>query len=110
MPHKVTTVDLLDEASTAVKVAGSCNAVRKSREGRLQGDLYDGEGFVRGIRRKGFQVEGARALVVGSGGVGCAIAASLRSLRRIASMSAKSSAASGIGKRAGGENGPLKAR
>ena len=27
MPHKVTTVGLLDEASSAVKVAGSCNAV-----------------------------------------------------------------------------------
>jgi shikimate dehydrogenase len=41
------------------------------------GDMFDGEGFVRGIRRKGFDVQGARALVVGSGGVGCAIAASL---------------------------------
>jgi shikimate dehydrogenase len=77
MPHKMTTVDLLDDATPAVRIAGSCNAVRKSREGRLQGDLYDGEGFVRGIRRKGFQVEGARALVVGAGGVGAAIAASL---------------------------------
>src|SRR5438477_5839862 len=26
MPHKVTTVGLVDEVSTAVKVAGSCNA------------------------------------------------------------------------------------
>jgi shikimate dehydrogenase len=41
------------------------------------GDMFDGEGFVRGIRRKGFAVEGARALVVGCGGVGSAIAASL---------------------------------
>jgi shikimate dehydrogenase len=77
MPHKVSTVALLDEATPAVKIAGSCNAVRRGREGRLQGDLFDGEGFVRGIRRKGFPVEGARALVVGTGGVGCAIAASL---------------------------------
>jgi shikimate dehydrogenase len=77
MPHKVSTVALLDEASPAVKIAGSCNAVRRGPEGRLQGDLFDGEGFVRGIRRKGFPVEGARALVVGTGGVGAAIAASL---------------------------------
>ena len=27
MPHKVTTVALLDEASTTVKIAGSCNAL-----------------------------------------------------------------------------------
>lgn len=77
MPHKVTTVALLDEATPAVRIAGSCNAVRRGRDGRLQGDLFDGEGFVRGIRRKGFKVDGARALVVGAGGVGAAIAASL---------------------------------
>jgi len=77
MPHKVTTVELLDEATPAVRIAGACNAVRKSRDGRLQGDLFDGEGFVRGIRRKGFRLDGARALVVGAGGVGAAIAASL---------------------------------
>ena len=77
MPHKVSTVALLDEATPAVKVAGACNAVRRGPDGRLQGDMFDGEGFVRGLRRKGCTVEGARALVVGSGGVGSAIAASL---------------------------------
>jgi shikimate dehydrogenase len=77
MPHKVATVDLLDEASPAVRIAGSCNAVRRHDDGRLVGDLFDGEGFVRGVRRKGLQLEGARALVVGCGGVGSAIAASL---------------------------------
>lgn len=77
MPHKVTTVALLDEASTAVRIAGACNAVRRSDDGRLQGDLFDGEGFVRGVRRKGLELQGARALVVGTGGVGSAIAASL---------------------------------
>jgi shikimate dehydrogenase len=39
--------------------------------------MFDGEGFVRGVLRKGMKLEGARALVVGAGGVGCAIAASL---------------------------------
>jgi shikimate dehydrogenase len=77
MPHKVTTVGLLDEASPTVQIAGACNAVRRGPDGRLQGDMFDGEGFVRGLRRKGCQVDGARALVVGCGGVGSAIAASL---------------------------------
>lgn len=77
MPHKVATLALLDEASVAVKVAGSCNAVKRTEDGRLVGDMFDGEGFVRGVRRKGFRLAGASALVVGSGGVGCAIAASL---------------------------------
>jgi shikimate dehydrogenase len=77
MPHKVTTVGLIDEASPAVRIAGSCNAVKRADDGRLVGDLFDGEGFVRGVRRKGCRLEGARALVVGCGGVGSAIAASL---------------------------------
>lgn len=77
MPHKVSVVDLVDEVTPAVRVAGSCNAVRRAADGRLLGDMFDGEGFVRGLRRKGLQLRGARALVVGSGGVGSAIAASL---------------------------------
>ncbi|MFL6567267.1 MAG: shikimate dehydrogenase family protein [Burkholderiales bacterium] len=77
MPHKVGTVSLLDEFTTRVEIAGSCNAVRRARDGRLEGDLFDGEGFVRGVRRKGCKLEGVRALVAGCGGVGSAIAASL---------------------------------
>jgi shikimate dehydrogenase len=77
MPHKVTTVGLLARATPTVAVAGSCNAVRRGADGQLEGDMFDGEGFVRGVQRKGLQLAGARALVVGSGGVGCAIAASL---------------------------------
>jgi len=77
MPHKVTAVALLDEASPAVRLAGSCNAVRRTRDGRLEGDLFDGEGFVRALRGKGCGLEGARAFVAGAGGVGSAIAAAL---------------------------------
>ena len=77
MPHKITTVGLLDEATPTVRVAGSCNAVRLDADGRLVGDMFDGEGFVRGVLRKGRTLAGASALVVGCGGVGSAIAASL---------------------------------
>lgn len=77
MPHKVTTIALLDEVLTTAKVAGSCNAVRLGPGGTLVGDMFDGEGFVRGVLRKGRTLAGARALVVGCGGVGSAIAASL---------------------------------
>ena len=77
MPHKVTTVGLLDEVLPTAAIAGACNAVKRLPDGRLQGDMFDGEGFVRGVLRKGLVLKGASALVVGSGGVGCAIAASL---------------------------------
>ena len=77
MPHKVTTVDLLDEVSTTVKVAGSCNAILRREDGTSSGDMFDGAGFTRGLKRKGFRIAGASCLVVGAGGVGSAIAASL---------------------------------
>ncbi len=76
MPHKVAVMAMLDEVSTAVNVAGSCNAVKRGEDGRLIGDMFDGEGFVRGVKRNGGAIEGKRVLVVGSGGVGSAIAAS----------------------------------
>ncbi|HEX4883067.1 MAG TPA: shikimate dehydrogenase [Casimicrobiaceae bacterium] len=79
MPHKVATVAMLDEASTAVRIAGSCNAVLRRDDGTLAGDMFDGTGFVRGLARHGLALRGARCLVVGAGGVGSAIAASLAS-------------------------------
>jgi shikimate dehydrogenase len=77
MPHKVTTTGLVDALSPAAAIAGACNAVKKDAEGKLIGDMFDGEGFVRGVQRKGLTLKGASALVVGCGGVGSAIAASL---------------------------------
>ena len=80
MPHKMTTVALLDEVSVAVQVAGSCNAILRRPDGTLYGEIFDGEGFTRGARRKGFDFAGASCLVVGAGGVGSAIAAAIARL------------------------------
>jgi len=77
MPHKVTTVGLMDEVTPTARIAGACNAILRRADGSLLGDMFDGTGFVRGVQRKGCQLAGARALVVGCGGVGSAIAASL---------------------------------
>jgi shikimate dehydrogenase len=76
MPHKIPTLALVDEASVSAKIAGACNAVRLDADGRLVGDMFDGEGFVRGVLRKGRKLARARVLVAGNGGVGSAIAAS----------------------------------
>lgn len=101
MPHKVTTVGLLDRASPAVAVAGSCNAVRLGADGKLEGDMFDGEGFVRGVRAKGRRLKGASALVVGAGGVGSAIAASLAGAgaARIALFDVEGAAADALARR-----------
>jgi shikimate dehydrogenase len=77
MPHKIATMSLVDECSTTAKIAGSANAILKRPDGTLLADMFDGTGFTRGLRRKGFVFEGAKCLVSGSGGVGSAIAASL---------------------------------
>src|SRR5712692_5642341 len=77
MPHKVTTVGLLDAVSIAVEVAGSCSAILRRPDGSLYGDMFDGVGFTRAARGKGFEFAGADCLVVGAGGVGSAIAAAI---------------------------------
>ena len=77
MPHKVTTVGLLDSASVAVEIAGSCNAIRRRPDGSLHGDMFDGIGFTRAAQAKGFDFAGADCLIVGAGGAGSAIAAAI---------------------------------
>ncbi len=75
MPHKAAVVDWLDETSAAVRVAGACNAVRRNSDGKLIGDMFDGEGIVRAAAGAGRNIAGQRVLIVGAGGVGSAIAA-----------------------------------
>jgi shikimate dehydrogenase len=98
MPHKITTAGLVDDLSTTARVAGSCNAIARRPDGSLFGDMFDGTGFTRGLRRKGFEFAGARCLVVGAGGVGCAIAASLAAegVAAITVFDAASDAAAGL--------------
>jgi len=101
MPHKVSTLSLVDEVLPAAVIAGACNAVRLGPLGQLQGDMFDGAGFVRGVQRKGFKLEGKRVLVVGSGGVGSAIAASLAA-EKIAAISlfdVRTASCDGLGQR-----------
>jgi shikimate dehydrogenase len=101
MPHKVTTVALLDEVTPTVQIAGACNAILRRPDGSLLGDMFDGAGFVRGVQRKGRPLKGAKALVVGSGGVGSAIAASLAAagISAIGIFDANSASAESLGER-----------
>ena len=77
MPHKIATLSLADEVTPTARIAGACNALLRREDGSWLGDQFDGAGFVRAAQRKGRVLRGASALVVGSGGVGSAIAASL---------------------------------
>ena len=101
MPHKVTTVSLVDEVTPTAKIAGACNAILLRPDGSLLGDMFDGAGFVRGVERKGIELGGASALVVGCGGVGSAIAASLAAagVAKIGLFDANAAAADGLADR-----------
>jgi shikimate dehydrogenase len=101
MPHKVTTVALADEVSTTAQIAGAANALLKRDDGTLLADMFDGEGFVRGVLNKGRKLDGASALVVGCGGVGSAIAASLAGagVKKLGLFDANPASADGLGGR-----------
>jgi len=101
MPHKVTTLAFMDEISTTARIAGACNAILRRPDGSLVGDMFDGEGFVRGVARKGRHIAGESALVVGCGGVGSAIAASLAAagVGRLGLFDAHSASAASLGSR-----------
>ena len=81
IPHKAATIELGDIATDAALAAGAANAIFRDKDGRIVADLIDGEGFVRALdvttAPDGFDYAQRSALIVGCGGVGSAIAASL---------------------------------
>ena len=77
IPHKTPVLTLLDRIDSVGRVAGAVNAVRRNVDGTLEGALFDGVGFVKGLDRFGIPTPGRRVLVVGVGGGGVAIAAAL---------------------------------
>ena len=81
IPHKAATIEVGDIATPAALVAGAANAIFRDKDGRIIADLIDGEGFVRAldvtVAANGFDYPSSSALIVGCGGVGSAVAASL---------------------------------
>ena len=77
MPHKTGIVPLLDEITPEAQQVGACNVVRVDAAGRLIGTIFDGEGFVAGLKSAGHSVTGKRCLLVGAGGAAAAIAFAL---------------------------------
>ncbi len=77
IPHKVAMMALLERCTELARVAGAVNAVRRAADGRLEGGLFDGEGFVAGLGYAGIAYSGKRVLILGAGGASSAIAASL---------------------------------
>lgn len=77
VPHKTAMVGLCDSVSRQAELVGAVNCVRREPDGRLIGDIFDGAGFVAGLRRAGFDPKGFRVLLLGAGGAANAIAFAL---------------------------------
>lgn len=77
IPHKTAITALLRDCDDLGRVAGAVNAVRRNADGSLSGALFDGEGFTASLDHFGIAWRGQRVLVIGAGGAGAAIGASL---------------------------------
>lgn len=74
VPHKIRAMSYVDTLLPRAVRVGAVNVVRRERNGTWIGDMYDGLGLVGAIRQTGFDPKGKRAMVLGAGGAGSAIA------------------------------------
>ena len=79
IPHKPSAAALVDHCSKAASTANAVNAIRKNAAGELEGDLFDGLGFVKSLDRYAMTYRGKRILLIGAGGAASAIATALAS-------------------------------
>lgn len=77
IPHKTDAAELVDSRSKIAATANAVNAIRRNAQGELEGDLFDGVGFVKSLERYDMPYQGKRILLLGAGGAGSAIAVAL---------------------------------
>jgi shikimate dehydrogenase len=77
VPHKFDAARLAAHLTPRARSIGAANVVRRGADGRWEADMCDGEGYVAGLRKAGCEPRGKRALLVGAGGAGSAIAHAL---------------------------------
>jgi shikimate dehydrogenase len=77
MPHKFTAFTQCATSSERAKMLGVVSVIRRNPDGTWHGDMLDGLAFVKAQKDHGARPEGARALLVGAGGAGSAIAIEL---------------------------------
>jgi shikimate dehydrogenase len=77
IPHKFAALRHCDEASDRARFLGAANVLHRIAADRWRGDMTDGTAMVAALRRAGFKPAGKRALVIGAGGAGSAVALAL---------------------------------
>jgi len=77
MPHKFTAFAFCTSSSERVRLLGVVSVIRRNPDRTWHGDMLDGLAFVKAQHDRGAEIDGARALLVGAGGAGSAIAIAL---------------------------------
>ncbi|MDN5001564.1 shikimate dehydrogenase family protein [Bradyrhizobium sp. GCM10027634] len=77
IPHKFACYEACASATERAHFLRTANLMRRRADGSWHGDMVDGLGFVGAARTKGIDPKGMRALLVGAGGAGSAIALAL---------------------------------
>lgn len=77
VPHKFACFRHCGTTTERARLLGAVNVMRRNADGSWHGDMLDGEAMVSAIRAAGFNPGACRALLVGAGGAGTAIALAL---------------------------------
>lgn len=77
IPHKFACYEACASTTTRARFLRTVNLMCRRPDGMWHGDMVDGVGFVGAARAKGIDPRGMRALLVGAGGAGSAIALEL---------------------------------
>ena len=80
IPYKKTVLPYCAELSDTARRIGSVNTIVRRPDGSLYGDNTDAYGFESLVKKSGIQVQGKKALVLGSGGASVTVVAVLKML------------------------------
>ena len=80
IPYKKTVIPYCDELTEAAKSIGSVNTIVKRADGTLLGHNTDYDGIMWLLKNAGAQVQGKKAVVLGTGGASLTVQAALRDL------------------------------
>jgi len=75
IPHKITSLEMADDASAAARAIGTANTIRLNADGRIHADNTDGYGFIENLRdgAPSWNAAAGPALVLGAGGASRAV-------------------------------------
>jgi len=73
IPFKMRVIPLLNRLLPMAAKVGAVNALRREADGTWSGDMFDGIGLVRGLRKQEVGLQGTSVTLVGAGGAGSAV-------------------------------------